>query len=82
MLGFASVKVFTYWRDNKYQPLSDLRQDVATEMGIDLKAMDKMRPKAQPTTPEDAKMNKLNHLEKKKSNSCDGFTTRVQKEIS
>jgi len=54
MLGFVSVKVFTYWRDNKYQPLSDLRQDVATEMGIDLKAMDKMRPKAQPTTPEDA----------------------------
>lgn len=33
MLGFKHVKIFKYWKDNKYEPLDKMRDDVAASFG-------------------------------------------------
>lgn len=41
MLGFNSVEVFKYWKEKKYQPLEELRKQVAEAYGGE-KVVDKM----------------------------------------
>jgi len=41
-LGFKYVEIFKYWKENKFKPLTELRQKMANELNLDLSDMDEM----------------------------------------
>jgi len=40
MLGFKTEKIFKAWREKKYKPLDEMRETIATQMGVKLSDME------------------------------------------